>query len=461
MIRSIKSCFGRFWLAKVVLFPVFVLMYLVYFPFLYYFYSRKLKDTSSQQQLFFLALDQFGVITPLLYYIRCWVDIRGDAILVVFTPHIELVKRLAQQICPSVKVISPPVMISGLVHSGFSVYSRQFVFTPLYHSLLREYPEALYINETRSVCKSVYVKYLDSVYKNRSHDSPFWDAYVQTRRVFDLRYKVTQDFFQLALKSSGIGGDKIRTKQLLKDLKISGRYAVVTINTKDYSNTPQNSRRIQYPERYNALIDFLIGEGFSVVLQGTNEQPRFESRQGLVDYAHSTCQSAENDIALICGCEFYVSSKSGTEWYSLICDKPILGLNYTELTSMQPNQRMRFFPKHIKNRDGNYLSWRTVLTHPIYFQLGRSLPTKEKFEFIEMEEYEIVAAVKEFLQLLPRPREQWLSYGPQQQEFKKMLHPGHLDLYYISGVPCEVYLQEEVEAESTDTENVDCAQVLG
>ena len=89
------------------------------------------------------------------------------------------------------------------------------------------------------------------------------------------------------------------------------------------------------------------------------------------------------------------------------------------------------------------MSWRTVLTHPIYFQLGRSFPTQEIFKFIEMEEREIIAALEEFLQLLPRPREQWLNYSLQQREFKQMLHPGHLDLYYISGVPCEVYLKEE------------------
>jgi len=32
----------------------------------------------------------------------------------------------------------------------------------------------------------------------------------------------------------------------------------------------------------------------------------------------------------------------------------------------------------------------------------------------------------------------------QQREFKQMLHPGHLDLYYIDGVPCEAYLKESI-----------------
>ena len=64
-----------------------------------------------------------------------------------------------------------------------------------------------------------------------------------------------------------------------------------------------------------------------------------------------------------------------------------------------------------------------------------------------MEEDEIIAALDEFLQLLPKPREQWLDYSSRQKEFKQILHPGHLDLYYISGVPCEIYLKEEFNAE--------------
>jgi hypothetical protein len=108
---------------------------------------------------------------------------------------------------------------------------------------------------------------------------------------------------------------------------------------------------------------------------------------------------------------------------------------------MQPNTRFRFFPKHIKDIKGQYLSWRTILADPVYFQLGNNLPTQEKIEFFEMEEDEIIAALEEFLQLLPKPREQWLNYSLGQSEFKQMLHPGHLDLYHISGVPCDVYIK--------------------
>ena len=191
------------------------------------------------------------------------------------------------------------------------------------------------------------------------------------------------------------------------------------------------------------MIDYLVNKGYFVVLQGKGEQPHFKLRKGFMDYAHGVFQSPENDLLLFSGCEFYVSSKTGAEMYGLIYDKPVLGLNYTELCSMQPNMRFRFFPKHVKDERGQYLSWRTFLTHPAYFQLGRVLSTQETIEFEEMKEQEIIAALEEFLQLLPKPRGQWLNYSPLQKEFKQMLHPGHLDLYHISGVPCDAYLKED------------------
>jgi len=442
-VLNIKSVLGRFWLLKLLLFPIFLVIWPFYFSYLYYFYSRQLSKNAGQRQLFFLALDQYGVTVPLLCYVRCWSDVRSSASLVVFTPQIELVRKLAKNICPAVQLIAPPVLFSNFVQRAFNVFARNFVFVPLYHKLLRKYPEALYINETRNVSKSVYVKHLDEIYKNRPYDSPFWDAYVETRKVFDVRYNVAQDFFQLAKDFRGIFVDEALVQDLLSGLKVPGKYVVININVKDYSNKIQNIRRIAHFERYNVLIDYLIDKGYSVVLQGQREQPFFSPRKGFIDYAHSKFQSAENDLLLFGGCEFYVSSKTGAEWYGLVCDKPVLGLNYTELSSMQPCSRLRFYPKRVRNKEGSYLLWREFLKHPLYFQLGQSLPTQETFEFVEMEEHEIIAAVEEFLQLLQKPREQWMNYSSLQADFKKMLHPGHLDLYHISGLPCEAYLKED------------------
>lgn len=446
MAMDIKSFIRRNRL-KVFLLPVFLFLNIFYFPYIYYYYCRRLKKISCQQQLFFLARDEYGAILHLLYYICCWANVRSCAVLVIFTPQFELAKMLAKHICPTVQVIAPCDLFSQFMQKAFAIFMQRFVFRPLYYNLLRKYPEAIYIYEINEGCKCNYIKYLDSVYKNRPHDNPFWDAYVQTRSVFDCRYDVYQDFLQLAKISHGITVDEVPVRCLLNDLKISGKYVVININVKDYYNETRNIRQIAHYERYDVLIDYLINKGYFVVLQGKGEQPYFKPREGFVDYAHGVFQSPENDLLLYSGSEFFVSSKTGAEMYGLLCDKPVLGLNYTELCAMQPNVRFRFFPKHLKDESGKYLSWRTFLTHPAYFQLGRILSTQEKIEFVEMEEHEIIAALEEFLQLLPEPREQWLNYSSRQREFKQMLHPGHLDLYSISGVPCDAYLKEEFNVE--------------
>ena len=431
---------------KVFLLPVFLFLNILYFPYIYYLYSRQLKQAFRQQQLFFLARDEYGAILQLLYFIRCWTNVHNGAVLVVCTSNFPLVTMLAKYICPEARIISPCDYFSQFMQKAFAIFMPRLVFKPLYYNLLRKYPEELHIYEINEGSKCTYVKYLDNVYENRPQDSLFWDAYVQSRSVYDCRYDVYRYFHKLAKVSSGITVDEACVRSLLNDLKISGKYVVININVKDYCNKNRNIRQIEHYERYDVLIDYLINKGYSVVLQGRGEQPYFKSREGFVDYAHGVFQSPKNDVLLFSGCEFFISSKTGAENYGLLCDKPVLGLNYTELCAMQPNRRLRYFPKRIKDERGKYLSWRTFLTHPAYFQLGSVLSTQKRVEFVEMEECEIIAALDEFLQLLPRPREQWLNYSLLQKEFKQMLHPGHLDLYYSSGVPCEVYLKEEFNA---------------
>ena len=432
--------------SKIVLLPFCLLFNLFYLPFAYFYYRRHLRQTTPQQQLFFLARDEYGVLLLLLYYVRCWTGARNGAVLVLFTPRIDLVKVLAKHICPAALIVSPDDWFSRFMRSAFRVYLRRVAFAPLYYEFLRQYPESLFAIEINKSNKSGYVKYLDAVYQRRDHDGPFWTAYVKTREIFDCRFDVMRDYFELAKTSAGVSGDPTLVDRLLRDLGIGSKYAIVNLNVKQYSTENQNIRRIWHHERYNVLINHLIAQGYSVVLQGRGEQPYFEPREGFFDYAHGNLQSAENDLLLFCGCEFFVASKTGAEWYGLVCDKPVLGLNYTELSSMQPNVRCRFFPKHARETNGRYLSWREFLAHPAYFQLGRILTTQAPIEFEEMEDWELVAAIDEFLELLPKPREQWLNYSAQQREFKEALHPGHIDLYHILGVPCEAYLNGKSKA---------------
>jgi putative glycosyltransferase (TIGR04372 family) len=381
---------------------------------------------------------------PLLYYIRYWARDRCPTVSVVLTPKFDFVKKLARNICPETEVICPDGFFSRLMVNVFGVaITRRFAFSYIYCFLLRNYPEAVFLHDLNKHSKSNYTKYLDDIFRNHATQSPFWEGYVNTRRVFDCKFDAYFDFLKFC--SDGrhrVSFDEERIQSLKDCLGISDKYVVLNVNTRDYSPKYANFRRIFHHERYNTVIDYLTEKGYVVVLQGTDEQPKFAPRRGFVDYARSPYRCPENDLLLFAGCEFFVSSKSGAENYGLVCDKPVLGLNYTELCAMQPNPRLRFFPKHVKDGLGRFLPWQEILEHPVYFQLGGVLSVDGNFEFVEMEEQEIIAALEEFLELVPLPRDKWLCYTPRQQDFKQRLHPKHLDLYYISGVPCDAYLRE-------------------
>jgi hypothetical protein len=286
---------------KTLLLPAFIFINIFYYPYIYYFYRRKLNVTTNQQQLFFLARDEYGAILHLLYYIHCWTNARNGAVLVILTPHFALVERLAKYICPLAQIISPRDWFSHFIRKFFSIFMPRLVFKSIYNNILQKYPEEIHLYEIKEGAKCGYVKYLDDVYENRPHDSEFWNAYVQTRGVFDCRYDVYQDCIKLSKVSSGITVDKGSIAHLLDDLKVSGKYSIINLNVKNYFNETRNIRRIWNYERYNVLIDYLIEKGYSVILQGTGEQPYFNSRKGFIDYAHSDFQSVENDLLLFGG----------------------------------------------------------------------------------------------------------------------------------------------------------------
>src|ERR1043166_6663979 len=106
----IKHFIGRYELRKIFLFPVFLLLSTFYFPYLYFFYRRKLNNVSPQVQLFFQTRQEYGAILELLYYSYCWTNVRNGGALVVFDRQFALTKRLAKLICPTVQIICPRVL---------------------------------------------------------------------------------------------------------------------------------------------------------------------------------------------------------------------------------------------------------------------------------------------------------------------------------------------------------------
>lgn len=429
------------------------LVFLISAPFFlcyyYLFYSSRLKKVSEDIQVFLLSRQDFGTILILLHYIRCWHTQRSNTCLVVLASRYKLVKELAQVICPSTIVICPDNLFSLLIAKTYGhLFFQSYLMGTVYAQLLAERPNSLFIFEQltrfKQRCMSNYIKHLDERLSYCDDNGPFHEAYLETRKILNSRSEIVADYmklhYSLDLKAPLIKSED-KTRKLLRLLNVKNRYIVLHINSKNYKHAGASSRTVGAPQTYNCMIDYLLAIGYDVVIQGREEQPRFESRAGLIDYSKCEHRTPENDLLLYSGCEFAIVSKTGTELCTTVCNVPALGLNYTELCGMQPNLKFRFYPKRLKNLAlGREISWKELLENPIFFRISQM--SAPGFEYIDMSEEELVEALKEFLVLLAIPgEEKWLNYTPLQQEFKNALNPLHMDMYHIKGVPCDSYLK--------------------
>lgn len=439
-----NKVYGKFYILKILFLPFFFPVNVPYIIYSYIYFHKNLKLVESNRQVFFISLDQHGAVLATLAYLNLWQKNRNPTCLFIFSPRGFEIKKMAAFISPDTQIFTPKFFVNKFFHKINNFYSESLVFSPLYNIFVRRFPSSVFLYDSRLINKSAYNIYLDKYYsKFDVRNIKFWEAYSRAREVMDVRYDVFVDFFSIVKEKSKINKLKLINSELFKQLneKKLGKFVILNVNSKKYINEIQNSRSICDATRFDRLIDYLILRGYAVILQGGSSQPWFRARKGFIDYAHSQYQSIFNDFEIYSKCCFVISSKSGNEWYPLIFDKPILGLNYVELTSMQPNLKFRFYPKHIKDKFGKYLSWSKLLKHPIYFQLGIMSPVRERFSYEEMSVDELISAVDEFIPLVENKSTDWLKYTKAQRRYRNALHPGHLDLFHISGVPCDSYLR--------------------
>jgi putative glycosyltransferase (TIGR04372 family) len=433
-----------------------IIYYIFNLFFLPYFYSSctaQLRKLSSDTQIFLVTRHDFGNFILTLHYLSCWQKQRSKTCLIILTSKFSLVKDLAKMISPETTIIFPNTLLCNLAVTLFGINHVHYqTIMPVYARLSIDNPNLLYIFGQTSIGKkenhaSNYVSFFDSSLPSgkKLFSSQFCQAYGVTRKIIDNYLDVYLDSMKLHY-SSDLSKPLISFPEKLDTLKsqlgIKSNYVVFNINLKKYYSGNSDKKRVQYPERYNCLIDALIEKGYTIVIQGRGEQPFFRPRKGLIDYPRTPYASIENDVVLYSGCEFAIISKSGPDNFTLACNVPLLGLNYVELTSVQANLKMRYYPKHVRdNKTGSILSWHEVLKSPCYFDIGAN--SYQDVEYLDLEEEEMMEALEEFLPLISLPPDGWLNYTDHQKNFKESLHPMHLDAYYIKSVPCECYLKKQ------------------
>jgi len=426
---------------------------LFFLPFLKSYYFSKIEKIPRDTQLFFMTRLDLGPCLLQMHHAECWHRERGPACLVVFTTHMSKVVPLAKYVCQDVEVIHFDNWFFKFLFSIFRNEIIQFyTLNRIYAYACCRWPHALYLydmtfSRSQSYNVSCYVPAYDPVLQTKwPFSSQFLHSYLDVRKFLDFQRPVFVDMINLHyqwLKKKEITEPCLKENDLLGQLGIDNPYVIINLNCKIYRNPAQNLRRINYPERYNAAIDLLISKGYSVVIQGRIEQPLLAPRKGLVDYSKSPFTSPVNDYKIFSTSSFGIFCKTGPEIFCTICDVPVLGLNYAELCCITPNGRCRFFPKHLwDKKKKEFIHWKEMLERPCFFDMGY-LSYEKEIEYVDLEEEEIVTAVEEFLDLLPKSRSSWLQYTSMQKQFKQSLHPAHLDLHDVIEVPCEAYLSSK------------------
>lgn len=464
LVKKIKKDLLEF--AEKQLWPIVLFLVKAYCAITYYFVRKHIKIEILKQkgaQLFILSRIDMGTFPLLIEYARLWNRERKPSCLVLITSNMELAYNIAINMAPELPIIVPQdlLIVRALKHSRFTLVNFEWLFQLFLFNHLTAYLKAFYLDrialyETpmkgEHPMRIDYHHYWDEQLEKyrKNFSKAFIDAYINHRMNFDLNQHCYYDYIALRNSGSPVPASE-RTKNALISLKkllgLKRPFVVLNINTKKYGLPSIKWRTVEHPERYNSLIDAIIKRGYDVVLQGRKEQPHFYSRAGLIDYAHSSCASIENDFALYYGCEFIVSSKSGPESFGTGYDKPTLGLNYIDFCHGIPNRIHRYFFKKIFNpKTSSLISWEELLKQPVFFNLAEiNRKFDSHFHFYDLEEEEILEAGEEFLSLMEKPPEKRSQPTPLQEAFRNSLTPLHMDLFRIPGLPCDTYLRRYSE----------------
>ncbi|MBF5059054.1 sugar nucleotide-binding protein [Candidatus Neptunochlamydia vexilliferae] len=425
-----------------------------YFHVLYHYFSKELSKVPLDQQVFIICRHDLGAIAITLHYAALWSRTRGPVVIFDISPEPDFVRAVAKNICSECPVISYK---GFLFHNILLKFAKSIFYlktlikvTPVLISeranaiMLYNIQDFLKIKQKDSIGE--YNRYFDpnaSILKTKPQ--PFQKGYYQFRANFLYNYRNYNDYKDLIYQSDPISPNqnlKNLLNQLKKDLKISESFVVLNLNRKEYNNKVMNRRSIHHVERFDPLIDDLIGRGFSVVIHGREEQPVFKPRPHLIDYSKSPYISIENDFALLSGAAFMISSKTGPETFASCFHTPILGIDYVEPAVMIHNPKYRYVYKKVRNPDtGEILSIKELLNDAAFFDFG-VVSANERLEYLEMSEEDLLAAIQEFTPLVSQPTDKWLEYTEKQKEFLNCIDSTHIDLFHCKAVPCDFFLRQ-------------------
>ncbi|HSX37767.1 MAG TPA: TIGR04372 family glycosyltransferase [Chlamydiales bacterium] len=380
-----------------------------------------------------------------VHYLSLWQKHRGQTCAVIVTSEYKTVRTLLQQFSPDTHTI---FIINPIIRAYLFLFGKHitqvYLYFPLYAWLSfqrLDRHEILVQPAPARDQKAPYSRHLDPHF--RSGFLPpvsAIDSYIKLRERSHMQYESFVDWIRLSKShpASTFPNFIDQFSQLNARLGLTKPFVVLNLNCKWYLHPQQNSRRINNPDTYNNAIDYLIENGYEVVIQGRDEQHEFAARRSLISYFRMPERSLLNDFALYANCEWAITSRTGPELMPLFFDKPVLGLNHVECWHLVPHKRFRLFPKHLIDlKTEQPLSWKELLDHPSLYCFG-SIPHDDSVKYQDLSRHEILESVKEFHKIVKDVS--WDQLTPLQKNFRDCITPFHLDLFYTEAIPCDSYL---------------------
>jgi len=193
----------------------------------------------------------------------------------------------------------------------------------------------------------------------------------------------------------------------------------------DYIHGPKNDTRNAHIETFFDAIDYLVGEGYTVVRVGDASMTPVV-RTGVIDLANASVSSRLVELWAIMHSEFFICCNSGPYCIAQVTNTPALMVNDNDPAGNYPTRRFDLYmPKRIVDREsGRIMSIAETLEQAVYLDGRRALSSyneSQPYEFIDNTSSEILDGVHEMRALLAGDSLE----SPSQARYKQLM----LDLF--------------------------------
>lgn len=210
------------------------------------------------------------------------------------------------------------------------------VYGHLFHKCITSYVSYALLTPLLMRYSSLTVDIGVAAIKNHKfHDLSFKDSLNQQRAYYTRKSK-SLNFFPLRLE---------KPKPTFLNIQSNKKLCILHIRT----HLENASAQPTDPLTLLPTIDFLVENGYQVVLSGRDEIPKILIEKGCINYAQSEFTSFENDLALFNAADLAIVSSAGTFLFADCLNIPLLYINTWHLNLTPFNKKCVYLPTLVKD----------------------------------------------------------------------------------------------------------------